>query len=83
MHGPAKTASLEIGFEGSNPSLHAKCSFGLSDTIRGYEPLELGSTPRGNTRCVHSQVAKTAGCNPVIAGSNPAAHSKTKINNLN
>ena len=23
MHGPAKTASLEIGFEGSNPSFHA------------------------------------------------------------
>lgn len=23
MHGPAKTADLDIGLEGSNPSLHA------------------------------------------------------------
>ena len=65
MYTPAKSASLEIGFEGSNPSLHAKCSFGLSDTIRGYEPRELGSTPRGNTKC-ENQVSPPLGL-PVIA----------------
>lgn len=37
MHGPAKTASLEIGFEGSNPSLHAIQQFNKEVTTMWYE----------------------------------------------
>ena len=37
MHGPAKTAYLEIGIEGSNPSLHAIQQFNKEVTTMWYE----------------------------------------------
>ena len=49
MHTPAKGASLEIGFEGSNPSLHAKCSHSIVDSTAVYETAELSSSLSGNT----------------------------------
>ena len=49
MHTPAKGASLGIGFEGSNPSLHAICFHSIVDSTAVYGTAELSSSLSGNT----------------------------------
>ena len=52
MHTPAKGADLEIGLEGSNPSLHAKCFHSIVDSTAVYGTAELSSSLSGNTNSI-------------------------------
>lgn len=69
MYTPAKGASLEIGFEGSNPSLHAKYMevaqqvelyVSRRERVKSEDFISVSSNLTFHTKCFHSIVDSTA-----------------------